>query len=445
MPYRLTSPVAEEPPVSVFKLKRSWEDIKALRNVLDNDSLALEAVSHALPDVATEEIIQTDTLDETTSYDSDLESEPESLASDDSEPPIKRKDDDFATYSVSHPWNIVDYHLYLCSVERGKDTHTRRNGMFVYDGLDCRPMSYHEFLDDQTFDPRNVGDDPQFLFVVLPIADAGPAFRSRHYVLGLDYHRKALFARHFDWIPSKTDDLWSIWDDGFTMYRVAIADLLALLDSSLAEGVHVNVGFLSSSPYCAARGAHDDPGMEIVITVLFCQWMLDFADAILQPDRDTLDRYKARLTYYMDECRLILQRASYRAWFASRDGFSREHYVRNASINKFITDLYTFDQSLESDSLDGQAWRAPGLDTCQALRQQDRRRRKEAAEQRLQNLFTIPEIDSPGEAEPSPVKLDVPLSELLKQTLELIEKRPELDRKDYRAQVGELLNEMVGK
>ncbi|EAU30670.1 predicted protein [Aspergillus terreus NIH2624] len=490
MPYGVTSPVAEESPVSIFKLKRSWEDIKALRNFLEESSLPLGEDSQALQDEVSleqaEEIIQADPLHETNSYDSDPESELESVASDDSEVQIKRKEEEFATYSVSHPWNIVDYHLYLCSVERGKDTHARRNGLFVYDGLDCRPMSYHEFLDDQVFDPCNVGDDPQFLFVALPIADAGPAFRGRHYILGFDYNKKSLFARHFEWIPSKTDDLWSIWDHGFTMYSVEIADLLALLDSSLSQPVHVNVGFLSSSPYCVALGADDDPGMEIVITILFCQWMLDFADAILQPDRATLDKYKERLSYYMDECRLILQRASYRAWFASRDGYTREKYTRNASVNKFINDLYTFDKSLDSDSLDGQ-WRAPGLDTCHRLRQQDRRRRREATEMRLQNLFTIPEVDSPvsladpmadAEEEREAVQLslseggadavrgppahapspavqqhsdgadyqNVPLSELLKRTLELIEKQPELDTMDHRGQMGELLTEMqVGR
>ncbi|KAF9887460.1 hypothetical protein FE257_010177 [Aspergillus nanangensis] len=496
--FGVATTAAQAAPRPAFKLKKSWNEIKVLRNGLENGDFSL--VEGPLDQ--TEEIIQTETVHDPHDYVSDLESDVESVASDDSlHPQIQKRVDGLSTYIVSHPWKIVDYHLYLCSVERDKDTHSRRNGMCVYDGIDCRPVTYHELFQENAFEPSNVGENPQFLFVALPIADTGPIFRGRHYVLGFDYNNKALFARYFDWIPTKTDDIWSVWDYGFNMYSVPIADLLNLMDSSLSESVHVNLGFLSSSPYCMALGANDDPGLEIVIAVLFCQWMLDFADAILQPDRETLERYKERISAAMDECRIILQRASYRAWFASRDGYTKSKYVRNASVNKFISDLYTFDKSTDVGSLNGQPWRAPGLDTCNILRHNERMQRKVQTEQRLKNLFTIPEInypyesqgqvidELPAEAKESPITSplchpyesrsfrspssakahpyvcvkpltsttpramagqnavvtdyqSIPVSFLLKRTLQIIDAWPELDTLNNRSHVGALLTEI---
>ncbi|KAE8354460.1 hypothetical protein BDV28DRAFT_130982 [Aspergillus coremiiformis] len=331
MPYKIHCTAANEKSLSpVFKLRRSWGAIKCAQDGFENDSIAFSDVDQTFRDEGAPLHTPELTMQEGDSSD-----------------------------TVSHPWEVVDYHLYLCSVEGGQDTHARRNGVFVYDGIDCHPVYYSELLEERAFEPCNVGEEPQFLFWDLPIADLGPSFNGRHYVLGFDYNNRTLFARHFDWIPHKTDDLWCVWDLGFTMYSVTIPDLIILLESGLSEDVHIGLGLLSSSPYCIAMGSSDDPGMEIVITILFCQWVLDFAEAIFEQDGNVMEIFKERLTHYMEECRIILARASYRAWFASQDGYTKAAYQRNSSIDRFTND---------------QAWR---LATCSATRtgfREERRR-----------------------------------------------------------------------
>ncbi|KAB8229304.1 hypothetical protein BDV23DRAFT_148296 [Aspergillus alliaceus] len=488
MPYSIHCTTTSKKSIStVFKLRRSWEAINCAQPFLGNDPISL-------PDEGS--LHQASGLETLEGYSSDL-SETESMHSEDStELEIQKPRDGSPTYIVSHPWEVVDYHLYLCSVEGGKDTHTRRNGMLVYDGIDCRPVYYSELLEGG-FERCNIGEIPRFLFWDLPIADLGPSFNGRHYVLGFDYNSRTLFARHFDWIPDKTDDLWCVWDLGFTMYSVTIPDLVILLDSGLSEDMHVGLGLLSSSPYCIAMGSNDDPGMEIVITILFCQWILDFAEAFFEQDVNTLDIFKRRIAHYMEECRVILARASYRAWFALRDGYRKAACQRNSFIDKFTSDLFTFSKSIESGSLKNQSWRAPSLETCNLLRHKDRVQRRAKTEQRLESLFTIPDNYTPPgrpqevlermviktkeslaafrpaethrtrpscQYESFPLhpwssmssktlkfkdeELEVtehhgiPLSLLLKRIMDLIETRPELDSPENRACFGELLNEL---
>ncbi|KAF7595767.1 hypothetical protein BBP40_004898 [Aspergillus hancockii] len=499
MPYKFDCSVTCKKPVpSIFKLKRSWGGIKCVQQIFENDTITSPDVGQVFLDEGNlHQAPKIEILEESVS---DLPEVESTTSADPADLEIKGPRDEPPTYIVTHPWEIVDYHLYLCSVEKGKDTHARRNGMFVFDGIDCRPIYYNELFEERAFEACNIGEEPQFLFWVLPIADLGPSFNGRHYVLGFDYKSRTLFARHFDWIPNKTDDLWCVWDLGFTMYSVTIPDLVILLESGLSEDVHIGLGLLSSSPYCMALGTGDDPGMEIVITILFCQWVLDFAETIFEQDEDTTRIFEERLTHYVEECRIILARASYRAWFASRDGYTKEAYQRNSSINKFTSDLFTFSKSVESGSLKHRSWCAPGLETCNILRQKDRAQRKAETEQQLENIFIIPETEIPPESSekyfegmlarskdsllalysvgpprtPSPhqdgsvppycwspmssgiVKPEdeadddfgvteyhkIPVTLLLKHIIDLVDARPELDSADNRTRFGKLLTEL---
>ncbi|PLB44039.1 hypothetical protein P170DRAFT_441484 [Aspergillus steynii IBT 23096] len=278
------------------------------------------------------------------------------------------------------------------------DAYSRRNGMYVYDGLDCRPISYSELCDDQAFDPSNIGDDPKFLSWILPVSSRGSPFKGKSYVLGFDYGSRTLFVRQFHWIPGRIDDIWCVWDEGFTVYRLTIPDLIEVLDSVLSGTADVSRGILSYHSHCMIPRSGDDPGLEIVITILLCQWVVDFAAVFSGMDTAACDQFTKTLTTYMEDCRLILQRASYRAWFASRDGHTMRDYSRKAAIDKYTNDLYTFSQSAESGSLNGKSWHAPGLNTCSMLRRRDRYVRRERAEWKLEGLFARRAAALPAES-----------------------------------------------
>lgn len=299
---------------------------------------------------------------------------------------------------VSHPSKIVDYHLYLWAMEQDKDTWCRRNGMYLYDGMDCRRISYRELLEPNTLFSDDGGNEARFLICALPIPDYDTMVRSRHYIVGFDCRERMFFARHFDWITENIDDLWTVWDDGLDMYQLSAPDLLLLLQSSFRDEVHVGLGLLSSSLFCVALCGEDDPGMEIVIAISLCQWLLDFAEVIFEQQDDAMDMLQREITHYVEELRMVLQRASFRAWLASNEDVSRGEYKRTSEVNKYINDLYNYEKSVQDGSLAGRPWRAPGLETCDRLRSEDRNLKRTRTEGRLEELFTIPETESSPEA-----------------------------------------------
>ncbi|PKY00921.1 hypothetical protein P168DRAFT_293302 [Aspergillus campestris IBT 28561] len=310
----------------------------------------------------------------------------------------KSKTADDPTCVISHPSKIVDYHLYLRAVEKDKDTWCRRNGMYLYDGMECRRISYRELLDPKTLFPGDGGNEARFLICALPIPDHDTTVRSRHYVVGFNCTERMFFARHFDYITENIDDLWTVWDDGLDMYQLSVPDLLLLLQSSFRDEVHVGIGVLSSSPFCVALCGEDDPGMEIVIAISLCQWLLDFAEVIFEEQHDAMDMLKQEITHYVEELRMVLQRASFRAWFASNRDLSTGGYKRKSEVNKYINDLYNYEKSMHDGSLAGRPWRAPGLETCDRLRSEDRNLKRKRTEGRLEELFAIPETESSPEA-----------------------------------------------
>jgi hypothetical protein len=332
--------------------------------------------------------------------DCSMSEEDEYVLLDDEDQTGRRLDPPHA-YVVSHPWHIVDYHLYLCSAERGQTQEARRQGMYVLHGYECRPLPYEEFAEDRGLMAQCFpGDMPQLIFGLLPIADRrhyadrNPSFDGRHYVLGFDYDCKTLYARHFDWFTHDLGDIWCIWEEGVNVYTVTVSDLMHILDTSLGKGeMHVGMGILSSSDYCLAMTYDDDPGLEIIIATLWCQWLLDFGDILFKPETGSLSEFQQKLRSHVDQGRLILQRASYRAWFAVRDGYSKEQYKVKTTINQYTNDLYTFEKSAEDGSLKGRLWAAPGLETCNQLRFNHRMQRRKEAEQRLEDLFVPPESD----------------------------------------------------
>ncbi|PYH95852.1 hypothetical protein BO71DRAFT_300284, partial [Aspergillus ellipticus CBS 707.79] len=294
-------------------------------------------------------------------------------------------------------WYIIDYHLYLVHNERGKDEHVRRNSMFLYDGLDCRPCHYNELYQPETPHPKDV-----ILFNILPIIERDAPASCRGYVLGFDVEKQALFARQFRWIPDIIEDVWCVWDEGIIKYSVGIKGLLSILHLCIdGRMLSPGEGILTSRELpcdvCEAGGI-DDPGMELVIVILFCQWILDVAEPLFVPNIPGFAYIVEEIDRYMDECRNILQRASMRAWGAIKQGYAEQTHKRNSSVNQYVDDLYTFFKSEKKVNSEEDQMRAPGLDTCHKLRRRYEEQRKEHAERRLQGLFAVPEKDSPPES-----------------------------------------------
>lgn len=312
--------------------------------------------------------------------------------------------------SVIHPWHIVDYHLYLLQIEGKKDITARRNGILLRDGVDCRSLSYEEMFDVDTFDPDLVGEEPSVLFAALPVPEHRVQFHGTTYVLEYDWNLRCLYARHFLWVPEDLRNVECVWTEGIIIYCVSITDIISVMKTALDERYR-RIEFLSNSRCTTSYVAHDDPGMELVVAYQFCQFTVDFAEAIL-PDEtdDAIEQFKSELTDIMEEIRLTLQRASYRAWFAVREGLSMEKFSRKVSFDRYLNDLFTYNKSIEEGSLRGKKWRALGLNTCKKIRDTDAKNRRARNEQRLQDVF------APLEQSTRPVPQEKVFEDMLAKT-----------------------------
>ncbi|RMJ28048.1 hypothetical protein PHISP_01076 [Aspergillus sp. HF37] len=244
-----------------------------------------------------------------------------------------------------HPWGMVDYHLYLAMAEK-RSFHGRGNCMYFINDDGCYPASERDIFDSiQHFEPGNVlQQNPKLLFNVLPIplgSGNGRVFGTREYVLGFEYTSNTFFARHFNPAPSP-GQLWANWDLGTDMHSISIADLLGQLRTFFAGGWEAGEGILSSSPYSRSL-RRDEPGFEVVIVTLFSQWVIDMADLVFDSNGDgAFEEAIEELRDYTETCRLVLQRASWRAWFALRDGIAVAEYRRRLTIEGMVSIMYSF-------------------------------------------------------------------------------------------------------
>lgn len=396
--------------------------------------------------------------------------------------------------NVVHPWNVVDYHLYLNSVEGEKDERERRNSMYLFDGSDCRPFLYDEFFNPETFDPAVVGDELKLLFAILPLAEPGPSFNGVQYLLGFDLREQIFFIRCFYWLPEDISDVWSVWNEGHFVYQFSIAAIYTIMKESFNnEDGKVNITPLNFSPYCdvLADDTDNDPGMDMVIVILCSQWVVDLAHVLFKDDDVArVQGFKNELDGYNNQWRLVLQRASYRAWFALRDGLPKQQACgRKSSWSQVMSDLYTFDKSKEWGSMVNKSWRAPSQNTCDRIRQrcwnQWRKEGMEHVEKRFEQLFTKPDASSrhpaffslgspktpppvvqpesrpasPTSVSPPSDGIVAPMSELtesdtqsshddislaimLRSMLDFAKMKPEMDTPDNRRRVGALMTDL---
>ena len=287
-----------------------------------------------------------------------------------------------------HPWGMLDFHLYL-AVAESSQLHDRRNGMYYYDGDECCPIRSHELTDAQFFGAQALEGEPMLLIYKLPIpysTDNGPDYRGREYVLGFDHKDQAFFARYFISIPNSLADIWKVWDEGVDVYRITPLGLVRALRDTLSGRQTVSVGVLSGTPHCESRHGYDPPGFELAIAVMLGQWTVDFADFALDND-DNAEEIVGELKDQLNKCRTILQRASYRAWFAHRDGVSSSDFSRMSIFERWVNDLYVLDESSDRNALESELPLIPTVEDCEQVIREIRALGVDQADRRLANLF----------------------------------------------------------
>lgn len=284
---------------------------------------------------------------------------------------------------VRHPCGLVDYHLYLTWLERGsrgETAITRLNSTYLLDiGTgSCYPISYEELLANRHHPPlpsqdggwRRLDFNGYLLSHSLPVpADHAGTASGFHYILAYDICADSLLVRAFDVLPGR-HDLPDLWPDGTTLARLTVQELYSVMHRSIQlDESDGNIVVSPTRLTAPEKPNHhrDELGMEIVLAVLLCRWVGDFADILKNlPDGDSAhpvvetikgDMFRAAFEVYATLWRLVLARASCRLWSSSCSGAYNE-------------DLLDYRLSYDVGELLDENWVPQTLEECEEMRSQ---------------------------------------------------------------------------
>lgn len=234
---------------------------------------------------------------------------------------------------VLNPWGMIDYHLYLASVERNRYCETRLNKthLLTADGLE--QVSYDELWDISTFDRVPRGTHPMIMFAMLPVPTASGERPNRKLVLGFDLKNHHLLAYLFGDAPDSISDLEMVWEQGQPVIDLDVDRFLEILAYTMDDHLEIlRVGMLG---YFQESAREFQSALELVVVVLFVQFLNDFADLL---DVDS-DEFLAIMQPYEEELRGLICKASYDAWFAASNGESIQEYRQRRMDDYVLFDL----------------------------------------------------------------------------------------------------------
>ncbi|KAK2760920.1 hypothetical protein FQN54_002162 [Arachnomyces sp. PD_36] len=244
---------------------------------------------------------------------------------------------------VTHPWGFIDLHLYLNLIEGKQSPDQRRGGMFLLDGEHSRRFDYQEITDKRFLE--TVGPNPKVIFECLPILEPGKTFSGAHYALGVNLTSERIFVRRFPRIPDHMKHLGDHWSEGVSVYKFSVAELYGMMERSFDED-KVTLPDLRSHRLSLAPDTHDDRGMEIIIMLRCCQFVVDLAE-MLFPEEHSLEPLGMEMTRILADWRYTLEQTSSRAWIAERTGLSGEEFVAQSRAHKADEAHWLFSSGLQ--------------------------------------------------------------------------------------------------
>ncbi|KAJ5898477.1 hypothetical protein N7504_008765 [Penicillium tannophilum] len=210
-----------------------------------------------------------------------------------------------------HPWGLIDHHLYLAAIERGRDCPTRLDGCMLQEGERFRNVCLDELLDINA-SARPFSTYPHLItfmnMPMLPLSTLAPLTEQK-LVLGFDLQRQHLLGYFFESAPDDLTDLCYVWHQGQLIIDIHIDRFLEMYQYTVKN--HLEIRGVGMLRYFRESKRELPTGMDLVVTIQFAQFLHDFAE--LHADSE-------------DDLRTLLSKASWESWFAVRDGLTLQQY-----------------------------------------------------------------------------------------------------------------------
>ncbi|KAJ5256563.1 hypothetical protein N7478_012667 [Penicillium angulare] len=231
--------------------------------------------------------------------------------------------------SSRHPWGVIDYHLYLAAIERGRDVLTRLEEALLLDAGGFRKVSLDDLLDADVFS-RSPIETNIIVFVNmpwLPLSTLTPLTEQK-LVLGFDLQRRHILGYFFESAPDNLTDIGYIWDNGQEVIDIHIDRFLEMYTYMVKEYIEViGIGMFR---YFRESQYELPTGMDLTVTIQIAQFLNDFAD-LLWGQKST--EFREMYSDHEEQLRTLLSKASWESWFAVQNGLTIQQY-REKRINQ---------------------------------------------------------------------------------------------------------------
>lgn len=242
--------------------------------------------------------------------------------------------DDYLNQHMSHPWGVVDYHLYLAHVEAGRNKRVRANECYLLE-----KDGFRNVVMDEDIKSKTAGPNPTIVFLSLPIPGYGQDCNAK-LVLAVDFKTNILQGWVFETDEPLEDyrDLWLAWKQriGELVIEVPAEEFLMNVTDAMTNKIEIlEIGIMHHYGMSTQRFSG---GFDTIVVLQFLQFIDDFANMFWED----ADEIRAEYGAYQDDLRDNLARGSREAWFAARDGLSMQEFRQKklkqlTSMNFFWT------------------------------------------------------------------------------------------------------------
>ncbi|EPS31830.1 hypothetical protein PDE_06788 [Penicillium oxalicum 114-2] len=252
-----------------------------------------------------------------------------------------------AFWASRHPWDLIDYYLYLILIEKGvhrRETRLFRSWVIESDG--SRWENFEYLLDSDDHDSQTGWIDPVIIFSSLPVPHA-VGYDDRRIVLGMNLRTQSLVGYLFESAPEDLISVVStpVWRDREVIIDLPLQRFVDILEHSIKLGqepTHALRGGLFNFFRESTRRFH--AGMDLVLTIQYIQFLRDafFAGQIrTTSEYNVAAEFPSYLADREEYLRDLLCRESNRAWMSAHTGVT-VHDVRQRSLanTPFSPDLF---------------------------------------------------------------------------------------------------------
>ncbi|KAJ6103143.1 hypothetical protein N7486_005570 [Penicillium sp. IBT 16267x] len=221
-----------------------------------------------------------------------------------------------------HPWGLIDHHLYLAAIERGRDYPNRLDACMLWEGERFRNVCLDE-LHDINASIRFSTNTHLITFMNMPMLPLYPLapLTEQKLVLGFDLQRQHLLGYFFESAPDDLTDLCYVWHQGQLVIDIHTDRFLEIYQYTIRSHLEIcGVGMLR---YFRESKRELPTGMDLVVTIQFAQFLHDFAEVVWGDNSADFRNQHADSEEYL---RTLLSKASWESWFAVRDGLTLQRY-----------------------------------------------------------------------------------------------------------------------